>query len=86
MHKSIIFLSLKLFLYSSIGYGNIDDYYPYQVKPSASNYGITGLMEMPNARFMDPATLRINFSSSYPIEYTSLSATPFEWFEATYIV
>ncbi len=41
-------------------------------------------MEMPNARFMDPATLRINFSSSYPIEYTSLSATPFEWFEATY--
>ncbi len=39
---------------------------------------------MPNARFMGPASLRINFSSSYPFEYTSLTATPFEWFEATY--
>ncbi len=39
---------------------------------------------MPNARFMGPASLRINFSSSYPFEYTSLTATPFKWFEATY--
>ena len=37
-----------------------------------------------NARFMGPASLRINFSSSHPFEYTSLTATPFEWFEASY--
>ena len=41
-------------------------------------------MEIPNARFMSPASLRINFSASYPFEYTSLTATPFKWFEATY--
>ncbi len=39
---------------------------------------------MPNARMMGPASLRINFSSSFPFEYTALTATPFEWFEATY--
>ena len=33
---------------------------------------------------MGPASLRINFSSSYPFEYTALTATPFDWFEATY--
>ncbi len=33
---------------------------------------------------MEPASLRLNFSGSYPFEYTSLTATPFSWFEATY--
>ena len=28
--------------------------------------------------------MRFNFSSSFPNEYTSLTATPFSWFEATY--
>jgi len=65
-------------------YGNIDDYYLYKAEPSASNYGNTGILEIPNARFMSPASLRLNFSSSYPYEYTSLTATPFSWFEATY--
>ena len=41
-------------------------------------------MEIPNARFMEEASLRLNFSSSYPYEYTSLTATPFSWMEATY--
>ncbi len=63
---------------------NIDDYFIYDVTSSSSNYGNTGLMEIPNARFMSPASLRINFSASYPFEYTSLTATPFKWFEATY--
>ena len=40
--------------------------------------------EIPNARFMEEASLRFNFSSSYPYEYTSLTASPFPWFEATY--
>ena len=33
---------------------------------------------------MSPASLRLHYSSSYPIEYTSLTATPFPWLEATY--
>ncbi len=39
---------------------------------------------MPNARIMPEASLRFNFSSSYPNEFTSLTATPFNWLEATY--
>ena len=33
---------------------------------------------------MDEASLRFNFSSSFPNEFTSLTASPFPWFEATY--
>ena len=47
-------------------------------------YGNTGLMELPNARLSDPATLRFNYSSSFPFEFTSVTATPYEWLEATY--
>jgi len=63
---------------------NIDEYYLHPIQSSASNFGNTGLYETPNARVMSPASLRINFSSSYPFEYTSLTATPFNWMEATY--
>ncbi len=63
---------------------SINDYYPYDISPSASNYGITGLLEMPNARFMREASLKFNFSSSFPNEYTSLTASPFPWFESTF--
>ena len=74
-----ISLLASLFLHSSV-----EDYYPYKVMPSASNYGNTGIFEIPNARMMPEASLRFNFSSSWPIEYTSLTASPFNWFEATY--
>ena len=30
-------------------------------------------MELPNAKFMEPASLRLNFSSSFPNEYTGLT-------------
>ena len=33
---------------------------------------------------MGEASLRLNFTSSFPNEYTSLTGTPFSWFEATY--
>ena len=39
---------------------------------------------MPNARFMDEGSMKIGFSSSYPNEYTYISATPFSWLEASY--
>ena len=82
--KLKIFTVLTSFLYCQYLFSNIDYYYPYNVGPSASNYGNTGIYEIPNARFMDPASLRINFSSSFPYEFTSLTATPFSWFEASY--
>ncbi len=73
-----------MLLSSQLLFPEIDEYFQYDVGSSASNYGNTGLLEIPNARFMDPASLRINYSNSYPMEYTSLTATPFSWFEATY--
>ena len=71
-------------LVSNLVYASIEDYYPYKVLPSASNYGNTGIIEMPNARLMPEAQLRFSFSSSYPHEFTSLTASPFSWLEATY--
>ncbi len=63
---------------------SIDNYFPYKIEPSASNYGVTGIYEIPNARFMKAGSMRFSFSSSYPNEFTGLSASPFEWFEAGY--
>ena len=70
--------------YSSFLSANLEDYYPIQTKFTASNYGNTGIMEMPNANFMREGSLRFNFSSSFPNEYTSVTASPFSWLEATY--
>ncbi len=39
---------------------------------------------MPNARLMAEGSMKIGFSSSYPHEYTYISATPFNWLEASY--
>ncbi len=71
-------------IFHSTVYCGIEDYYKKEIIPSASNYGNSGLLEIPNARFMEEASLRFNFSSSYPNEFTSLSASPFNWLEATY--
>ncbi len=65
-------------------FAGIDDYFAYKVEPSASRYGDTGLLEIPNSRIMDPGSLRFTFSSSFPNEFTSITASPFEWMEATY--
>ena len=65
-------------------YSDIDDYFYYQVKNSSSSLGDTGLIELPSAKFMEEGSLRLTFSSSYPNEYTALTATPFQWLEATY--
>lgn len=76
-------ITLCFLLYGKI-HSSILDYYPYKVVPTASNYGNTGILEMPNARMMPEAQLRFNFSASFPNEFTSLTASPFNWLEATY--
>tara|TARA_B100001057_G_scaffold394219_1_gene403351 strand:+ start:4324 stop:6447 length:2124 start_codon:yes stop_codon:yes gene_type:complete len=84
MSASKIRLLLLSLLIPSYLYPSIEEYYPYKVQPSASNYGNTGILETPNARMMQEASLRFNFSSSFPNEFTSLTASPFNWMEATY--
>ena len=63
---------------------NIDKYFSYPVESSSSNYGLTGVLELPNARFMKEASISWNFSGSFPYEYTSITASPFSWMEASY--
>lgn len=79
--KTLLF---SLFFISFSLKTSIDDYFEKDVHPTSSNYGITGLLELPNARFMNEASLRFSFSSSFPNEFTSLTASPFNWFEANY--
>ena len=83
MASQTLAVSIRLCIQGSI-MGSINDYYPYEVIPTASSYGNTGIIEVPNARMMPEASLRFRFSSSYPYEYTSLTASPFRWLEATY--
>ena len=81
LYALVFFICLS---FSQLSFSNIEEYYPYSVKPDASNYGNTGLLEIPTARFMKEASLRFSFSSSWPNEYTALTASPFRWLEATY--
>ena len=39
---------------------------------------------MPNARLMQEGSMKIGYSSSFPYEYTYITATPFKWLEASY--
>ena len=81
--RKFLFSLLFIVFYSNLS-ASIDDYFPYNIGPSASNYGETGLIEIPNARFMESGSLSFNYSSSYPNEFTGLTASPFSWMEATY--
>ena len=79
--KGIAFL---LIFYSCTLFPSIEDYYPYYLEPTSNNYGETGLLEIPTARFMEEGTLKFGISASYPNEFTFITASPFSWFEATY--
>ena len=84
MKKNLFFFLLTYFSIHSQSTENIDDYFQNPVGPTSSNYGITGVMEIPNARFMKEASILWNFSASFPNEFTSITATPFSWLEASY--
>tara|TARA_Y100001970_G_scaffold80636_1_gene102384 strand:+ start:4717 stop:6852 length:2136 start_codon:yes stop_codon:yes gene_type:complete len=87
MKRRPTFVSGVVFLIGLISFpllASIEDYFPQTTLDSPSNYGETGLMELPNAKFMEPASLRLNFSASFPNEYTGVTATPFSWLEASY--
>jgi len=80
--KRLLFISLVITSFNVKT--SIDDYFEKKVHPNSSNYGLTGILELPNARFMQEASLRFSFSSSFPNEYTSITGSPFNWFEANY--
>jgi len=63
---------------------DIDDYLPLTTGHTSTNYGETGLYEMPSARFQEAGNLKFGFSSFRPYEVTSISASPFSWMEATF--
>ena len=71
-------------LFSTQLSSSLEDYYPYQLSSTSSNYGFTGILEMPSARFMQEGTLKFGISASYPNEFTFIVASPFSWFEAGY--
>ena len=83
-NKLALFAASFAMLASSHAQSSIEDYFPFSDLSSPSNYGDTGLLEIPNARFMKEASLRFNFSSSYPNEFTTITASPFQLLEASY--
>ena len=59
--KKILFFFI-FSLNPGLFYGNnINEYYRYPVESSSSNYGLTGVLELPNARFMEEASVSWNF-------------------------
>ena len=61
------------------------DYYIYPFKQSSfSNYGTLGLIQNPNARFLDEGSLGFSWSHNEPYLRGSLIAYPFSWLEVSY--
>ena len=70
------YLFLLISLVSFTVASSIDDYLPIEPGPTSTNFGETGLLEMPTARLMPEGTLKMGINSFYPYEVTSLSASP----------
>ena len=77
-------ISLLLFFIPFSISASVEDYLPRDVGPTSTRYGGIGLIEIPTARFPKEGNLRLGITSSWPYEVTALTATPFEWMEATY--
>ena len=82
LKSKLIFILIVFF--SGYLFSSIEDYYPYNLEPTSSNYGETGLYNLPSARFMEEGTLKLGISGSYPYEYTFITTSPFPWLESTY--
>jgi hypothetical protein len=77
LHLFLIPLSLNVI-------ADINDYiYPNRL-PSFSNYGTTGIIQMPSARLHDEGSLAVSWSHNEPYLRGSIIAYPFSWLEATY--
>ncbi len=73
----ISFFSLQTF--------SVDNKYIFpNTAPSFSSYGNAGLLNMPNARFMDEGSLGFKWSRTEPYMRGSIIAYPFSWMETLY--
>ena len=79
-----VFLTASLLVSASWIEPSVYEYFPKKLEPTSSIFGITGILQMPNARLMQEGSMKIGYSSSYPYEYTYITATPFKWLEASY--
>ena len=73
-----------LVFYSCLIQADIQDYIYPKINPSYSNYGTTGLIQMPSARLHEQGTLAVSWSHNDPYLRGSVLAYPFSWLEATY--
>ena len=73
-----------LILISSAVSAQFTDYIYTNTSPSYSNYGTLGLVQAPNARFLQAGSLAFSWSHNEPYLRGSIIAYPFEWMEASY--
>ena len=79
-----VLLCLFIILLTKPIKAELDDYLPKDPGPTSSNYGDTGLLEIPSARLMPEGSFKIGINSFNPYEVTAMTATPFSWLEATF--
>ena len=66
-------------------HAQLADYiYPYFSQPTYSNYGTTGLIQMPSARMHPGGTVGFTWTHADPYLRGSIMGHPFDWFEASY--
>ena len=70
--------------FSSEVSSSIYNYVYPNYNPSISNYGTTGLIQNPSARFFDEGTLSLSWTHNDPYLRGSIIANPFNWFEASF--
>ena len=57
MKKKLFFFLIFISVSNIYSSSNLDYYFSNPVESSSSNYGITGVLELPNARFMKEASV-----------------------------
>ena len=84
MKKAFVLFAIGLVLHGNLS-AQISEYiYPNSNSPSFSNYGTTGLIQMPTARFYEEGSIGFTWSHLEPYLRGSIIAYPFNWFEASY--
>ena len=84
MRKVFVLFTISLLLHGKL-VAQISEYlYPNLDSPSFSNYGTTGLIQMPSARFYEEGSIGFTWSHLDPYLRGSVIAYPFNWFEASY--
>ncbi len=79
-----IFFSSFLLLLSLNSFSQISEYIFPNTSPTFSNYGGLGVIQLPNARFLDEGSLAFSWTHNDPYLRGSVIAYPFNWLEASF--